>query len=77
MDNFEPKVSVLVPVYGVENYIERCARSIFEQTYNNLEILANLNKSGALRKLYLAGNSGIAIWTPLSSISNWTGKSGW
>lgn len=26
------KVSVLVPVYGVEHYIERCARSLFGQT---------------------------------------------
>ena len=26
------KVSVLVPVYGVEKYIERCAISLFEQT---------------------------------------------
>ena len=31
------KVSVLVPVYGVEKYIERCARSLFEQTYPDLE----------------------------------------
>ncbi len=31
------KVSVLVPIYGVENFIERCARSLFEQTYPNLE----------------------------------------
>ena len=31
------KVSVLVLVYAVEQYIERCARSIFEQTYSNLE----------------------------------------
>lgn len=31
------KVSVLVSVYGVERYIERCARSLFEQTYTNLE----------------------------------------
>ena len=30
-------VSILVPVYGVEQYIERCARSMFEQTYPNLE----------------------------------------
>lgn len=34
-----PLVSILVPVYGVEQYIERCARSIFEQTYHNLEII--------------------------------------
>lgn len=30
-------VSILVPIYGVEHYIERCARSIFGQTYPNLE----------------------------------------
>lgn len=33
----EPWVSILVPVYNVENYIERCARSVFEQTYPNIE----------------------------------------
>lgn len=33
------KVSVLVPVYGVEKYIERCARSLFEQTYKNIEYI--------------------------------------
>ena len=34
-----PLVSVLVPVYNVEPYIERCARSLFEQTYDNLEYI--------------------------------------
>ncbi len=33
------KVSVLVPIYRVEKYIERCARSLFEQTYENLEYI--------------------------------------
>ena len=33
------KVSILVPVYNVERYIERSARSIFGQTYHNLEII--------------------------------------
>lgn len=31
------KVSIIVPVYGVEHYIERCARSLFEQTYQDLD----------------------------------------
>lgn len=31
------KISVIVPVYGVEKYIERCAVSLFEQTYDNIE----------------------------------------
>lgn len=32
-------VSVLVPVYGVEKYIERCAVSLFEQTYPDIEYI--------------------------------------
>lgn len=34
-----PLVSILVPIYRVEQYIERCARSLFEQSYENLEFV--------------------------------------
>ena len=30
-------ISILVPIYGVETFIERCSRSLFEQTYSDLE----------------------------------------
>ncbi len=30
-------VSILIPVYNVQKYIEKCARSLFEQTYKNIE----------------------------------------
>lgn len=33
------KVSIVVPVYGVEKYIERCAHSLFRQTYNDIEYI--------------------------------------
>lgn len=33
------KVSILVPVYRVEKYIGFCAKSIFAQTYKDLEII--------------------------------------
>lgn len=39
MAELNPKVSICVPVYGVEKYIERCARSLFEQTYKNIEFI--------------------------------------
>ena len=34
-----PKVSVIIPVYGVKKYIERCARSLFEQTLDDIEYI--------------------------------------
>ena len=37
--NVHYKVSVIVPIYGVERYIERCARSLFEQTLDDIEFL--------------------------------------
>lgn len=33
------KVSILTPVYGVEKYIEQCARSLFEQSYAHIEYI--------------------------------------
>lgn len=33
------KISVIVPVYKVESYIQRCVDSILNQTYTDLEIL--------------------------------------
>ena len=32
-------VSVVVPVYNVEKYLNRCVESIVNQTYKNLEII--------------------------------------
>ena len=34
-----PKVSVIVPIYEVEKYIERCVRSLFEQTLDDIEYI--------------------------------------
>ena len=33
------KLSVIITVYGVEPYIERCARSLFEQTLDDIEYI--------------------------------------
>lgn len=34
-----PKVSVIVPVYNVENYIRKCLDSIISQTLKDIEII--------------------------------------
>ena len=40
-----PLVSVVVPVYKVESYIERCIESVIHQTSSNLAILLVDNES--------------------------------
>lgn len=35
----EKKISVIVPIYKVEKYLEECVESILQQTYHNLEII--------------------------------------
>ena len=33
------KISIVVPIYNVEEYLEQCIESLINQTYNNLEII--------------------------------------
>lgn len=33
------KISIIVPVYNVEKYLDRCIKSILNQTFNNFEII--------------------------------------
>ena len=37
MDN--PMLSIIIPVYNAEKYIERCLSSVLNQTYRNLQII--------------------------------------
>ena len=34
-----PKVSIIIPVYNVEEYLERCLDSIVNQTLKDIEII--------------------------------------
>ena len=38
-ETLNPIISVIVPVYNSEKYIEQCLRSIMDQSYKNLEII--------------------------------------
>lgn len=50
------KVSIIVPIYNVEQYLKKCIDSILEQTYTNLEVLliddCTKDKSGQIAKQF-------------------------
>lgn len=39
MNGVNPLISVIVPVYKVEDYLEECVQSILQQSYQHLEII--------------------------------------
>ena len=49
-------ISVIIPVYNVEEFLERCIKSIIEQTYKNLEIIlvndGSTDSSGKMCDIY-------------------------
>lgn len=62
----EPLVSLVLPAYQVELYIERCVRSIMAQTYHNLEILivddCSPDASGAIAEALAKEDSRITVF---------------
>ena len=34
-----PMISIIVPIYNVEQWLPRCIDSLLSQTYNNIEII--------------------------------------
>lgn len=62
----DEKVSIIVPVYNVEVYLERCVKSIINQTYTNIEILlvddGSTDKSGILCDEFAECDERIAVF---------------
>ena len=59
------KISIIVPVYNVEAYLERCIESIINQTYKNLEIIlvndGSTDNSKAICEQYVQKDSRIVL----------------
>ena len=59
------KISVIIPVYNVENYLHRCVDSIINQTYKKLEIIlindGSLDNSGKICDEYAISDSRIIV----------------
>ena len=65
MLNENPLISVIVPVYKVEQYLHRCIDSILAQTYTNLEIIlvddGSPDRSGEICDEYATKDSRIRV----------------
>lgn len=60
-----PLISIIVPVYNMEEYLERCIKSILKQTYRNLEIIlvndGSTDNSGKICNEYACKDSRIKV----------------
>ena len=60
-----PKISVIVPVYNAELYLEKCLRSLLLQTYTDLEIICindgSTDNSGEILQRYKSMDNRIKV----------------
>ena len=70
-----PKVSIIIPVYNTEKYLEQCLESIINQTYKNIEIICvddgstdnslailhNFQQKDSRIKVYTQKNNGTGV----------------
>ena len=61
----EPLISVIVPIYKVEEYLDECLQSIVHQTYTHLEIIlvddGSPDRSGSICDSYARTDSRIQV----------------
>lgn len=61
----DPLISVIIPVYNVENYLEKCLDSVINQTYRNLEIIliddGSMDTSGKICNHYALQDKRIKV----------------
>lgn len=64
MEN-QPLVSIIIPVYNVENYLRECVDSALNQTYKNLEIIlvddGSTDSSGKICDEYIEKDERISV----------------
>ncbi len=60
-----PLVSVIIPIYNIEDYLSACLDSVINQTYHNLEIIAvddgSEDNSGVIAQAYAAKDKRIKV----------------
>lgn len=61
----KPAISVIIPVYNTEPYLERCLKSILSQSFTDIELLlvddGSTDRSGAICDEYAVGDNRIKV----------------
>ena len=61
-----PLISVIVPIYNVVDYLQRCVDSIRKQSYRNLEIIlvddGSTDNSGAMAEKFALEDKRIQVF---------------
>lgn len=61
----QDKISIIVPIYNIEGYVDKCVRSIVGQTYKNIEIIlvddGSTDNSGAMCDKWAAEDPRIIV----------------
>ena len=69
-----PKISFIIPVYGVEKYIDQCMESVLNQTYTDFEVIlvddGSPDNCPAICDKYAAKDSRVKVCLLYTSSSN-------
>ena len=67
----KPKISVIIPVYNVEKWLNKCVDSILAQSYENFEVIlvndGSTDKSGDICDKYLKEDNRVKVFDILNS----------
>ena len=75
-----PKVSIIIPVYNAEKYLDECIESVLAQTYKDFEIIlvndGSQDRSQAICNNYVASHNNIRLINQHNGGSNYARKTG-
>lgn len=63
-DEMQPLISIIVPVYNIEDYLEQCIESIVNQDYENIEVILvddSTDSSGKICDIYAEKDSRVRV----------------
>ena len=67
----KPKISVIIPVYNVEKWLNKCVDSILSQSYENFEVIlvndGSTDKSKDICDQYLKEDNRVKVFDILNS----------